>query len=170
MNHFQRAAAGIAATAAVLSIGVAAYSQEAQPPAPQGQPSAQQRQAWMQQRRQQMAQRLQAVLQLRPDQQAAFQAFQAAMAPEPGEHRRRDPDAGPLTTPQRLDMMAQRMAMRDAAFQRRAAAIKTFYAALSPEQQRAFDSLPMLGEHRGDHGDKDHGPRGRGPWGPPSQG
>ncbi len=177
MNHFQRAVAGFAATAAVLSLGVAAFGQEAQPQAPQGPPTAEQRQAWMQhrqqdmqQRRQEMAQRLQAVLQLRPDQQGAFQAFQAAMTPEPREHQRRDRGAGPLTTPQRLDMMAQRMAARDAAFQRQAAAIRTFYAVLTPEQQRAFDSLPMLGKGGGDHGDRGHGPRGRGAWGPASEG
>jgi hypothetical protein len=159
MNHLQRAGAGIAAAAAVLSIGVAAYSQEAQPPGPQGQPTAEQRQAWMQHRREAMAQRLQAILQLRPDQQAAFQAFQSAMTPQRGEHRRRDQDAGQLTTPQRLDMMAQRMARREAAFQQRAAAIRTFYAVLSPVQQKAFDSLPMMGDRDRGHGDHD-GPRG----------
>ena len=45
--------------------------------------------------------------------------------------------------------MASRMAEHQAMFERHAAALKSFYAALSPEQQRAFDALPglMVGEH-----------------------
>jgi hypothetical protein len=165
MNHLQRAAVGIAATAAVLSVGFAAYSQEAAPPGPQGQPTVEQRQAWKLQRREAMAQKLEALLQLRPDQQPAFQAFQAAMTPPPHDRQRRDPNAAPLSTPQRLDMMADRMAKRDADFQRRAAAIKTFYAVLTPAQQKAFDSLPMMGDRQ-----HQRGPRGRGPGGPENQG
>jgi len=71
-----------------------------------------------------------------------------------------------LTTPQRLDKIeaAQnaRIAARQAAFQRRANAIKQFYAVLSPEQQRAFDALPgLMGRNRG--GGRGFGPGGFGP-------
>jgi hypothetical protein len=50
-----------------------------------------------------------------------------------------------LTTPQRLDRMvmkmAERAARRQAELQAHVAAIKQFYAALTPSQQKAFDAL-----------------------------
>jgi hypothetical protein len=99
------------------------------------------------------AQALRAVLNIRPDQEAAFQAFQAAMKPaerQEGMHWHQDGDAMQhLTTPERLDRMAARMAERQAEFQRRAAAIKTFYAALNHEQQHAFDAMhDLMGKGR----------------------
>jgi hypothetical protein len=65
--------------------------------------------------------------------------------------------------------MAAKMAERQAAFQARANATRQFYAVLSPEQQRAFDALPMLrigGEFGGHPGGMrgGHSPEGRG-WG-----
>lgn len=100
---------------------------------------------------------------IRPDQEGAWQAFVAAMTPQPGadEHRERgeemEGEHRHLTTPERLDRMSARMAEHAAAFQRRAAAVKALYAALSPAQQRTFDALGRL-----------HGPRGgpgHGGWG-----
>jgi len=41
--------------------------------------------------------------------------------------------------------MAARMAEGQAKFQQMAAATKTFYAALTPDQRRAFDAMPMMG-------------------------
>ena len=50
-----------------------------------------------------------------------------------------------LTTPQRLDRMvkamADHMARRQAEVEAHVAAIKQFYAALTPAQQKAFDAL-----------------------------
>jgi len=105
-------------------------------------------------------------LNIRPDQETAFSAFAAAIAPPPGAdgHRHDHKDKGPdateaLTTPQRLDRMAQRMDDRmthmKVAFERRAAATKALYAALNPDQQHTMDALHDLmghgGEHRGGH-------------------
>jgi hypothetical protein len=91
------------------------------------------------------------VLAIRPDQEAAFAAFTAAMQPaQMGEHRpgRGDDQVSGLTTPERLDRMAQRMqdrtARRQAAFQRISVATKALYATLNPEQRRAMDALPAL--------------------------
>ena len=90
------------------------------------------------------------VLNIRPDQEAAFQAYEAAMRPNmtrKADLRRGGPQAAqpvPSTTPERLDRMAARMADMQKAFATRAAAIKTFYAALNPDQRHTFDSLPML--------------------------
>jgi hypothetical protein len=60
-----------------------------------------------------------------------------------------------MTTPQRIDRMRQLHAERAAAMDKRGDATKTFYAQLSPPQQKAFDelSLKFLARHgRGGHG------------------
>jgi Spy/CpxP family protein refolding chaperone len=88
------------------------------------------------------------ILNLRPDQEAALQAFLASMKPPEGADGLRERDEkepiARLTTPERLDRIAARMAEGQAEFQRRAEAVKRFYGALSPEQQRAFDALHGL--------------------------
>jgi hypothetical protein len=107
-------------------------------------------------------------LSLRPDQEAAFAAFDAAMAPPPppGDHDHEG--MAKLTTPERLDLEARRMAEHQAHFQRMAAATKAFYAALDPAQRRTFDALgEMMGPRHGPGGPRG-GPHGgpRGPGGP----
>jgi protein CpxP len=103
-------------------------------------------------------------LNIRADQETAFAAFAAAMSPPPGAWGRRDHGndrpvavAAAMTTPQRLDRMAQRMDERSArmkqAFERRAAAAKALYAALSPDQQHTMDALHGLLGH--EHGRRD---------------
>ncbi len=68
-----------------------------------------------------------------------------------------------MTTPERLDRMAARLDARRAAFTARAEATKTFYAQLSPAQQKAFDVMGYRGHgggmdgHGGFHG---HGSKG----------
>jgi protein CpxP len=167
MNLLLRASASVAAMAAVVSVAYAVQAQDQAPPAQGPAHSAEQRAAWRHDRQEAQAKALQAVLNLRPDQEAAFQAFQAAMTPPPREHGDHMDRAAlqAMTTPQRLDRMADRMAKRQAAFRARADAIKSFYAALSPEQQRAFDAMPMLqGGGRGmGHGRMGHGSMDRGP-------
>ena len=102
-------------------------------------------------------------------QEAAFHAYLAAIAPEQREGR---PDRGsgagkppalpaPMTAPERLDRMAARMADRQARFQKTAAATKTFNVALTPEQRRAFDALPMMMNRGGPMGGP-HAFEGRG--------
>jgi protein CpxP len=89
--------------------------------------------------------RLRQGLRLRPDQERALQAFIAAMRPAPGEAERLRDQArveGSLPTPQRLDAMVARMDQMRATVMTRVRATKTFYSQLSPEQQRAFDTLP----------------------------
>lgn len=121
------------------------------------------------------AQRLRDTLQLRPDQEPALRAFIAATAPRPGDHdrMRKAHEAGQtLTTPERLDRMAARMAEHQARFREHAEALRRFYAQLSPTQQKAFDAMPMHGMghghgmgERGGHGGMRHGPHGGGPEG-----
>jgi hypothetical protein len=119
------------------------------------------------------------VLGIRPDQEAAFQAFGAAMhhgqGPgadhQPGEGWKDHAAQAGMSTPDRLDARLKRFDERTAhmreALVHRAEAVKAFYAVLSPEQKRAFDALP----HLVDGGDRDHGGwgghgEGHGPKGP----
>ncbi|MBW8811987.1 MAG: Spy/CpxP family protein refolding chaperone [Caulobacterales bacterium] len=100
---------------------------------------------------------LKIVLRLRPDQEAALQAFAAAHhPPEMGEmmHDKMfgGPEAKPMTTPERLDEMAKHEAAMAAEHQKMTQALKTFYAALSPDQQKVFDALQRLEGPGGMHG------------------
>ncbi len=169
---------GLAAGAVLLSSAAAVAAQEhpASPPAAMGE-------KWREHMRQRMDAHIHAlhdILNIHPNQEAAFQAFIASMKPpEQGDHAHddhehgdhHDMDRGPgemagLTTPQRLDRMAAKMAEHQAAFQRHASAVKTFYAALSPEQQKAFDALGAMRHGHGEHefgGMGEHGPMGDGP-------
>ena len=98
---------------------------------------------------------LKAKLKITPAQEGAWTSYTAAM--QPPAHARPTPEQraefDKLTTPQRIDKMkemrTQRMAEMNAAMDKRGEATKTFYAVLSPEQQKTFDA-----EH------KKHGPRG----------
>jgi len=161
MKTILKASAALAASVAVLSFACVAFGDD-QAAGPRQPPTAEQRAQWREQRQAEHAQRLQALLNLRPDQQPALQAFLAAMAPSGHEHHGRPEGMTPaqLTTPQRLDKMADMMARHQAEFQKRADAIRTFYAALTPDQQKAFDALPMGMMGRGDHErGGDHGMR-----------
>jgi hypothetical protein len=103
-------------------------------------------------------------------------------------HEDRDHDEGQaLATPARLDKMLAHLDEMRARLATHAAAVKTFYAQLTPAQQKVFDDLaPMLmmhgmgggrhgmgGDHDGmhrhhdgeGHGDGDHA---MGPGGPPN--
>ena len=120
---------------------------------------------------------LKAKLQLSAAQESAWTQFTAAM--QPGERPAR-PDfkeLDKLTTPERIDRMRELRARHTAQADKRDEAVKTFYAALSPEQQKTFDAefhRQGPGKHWGgrDHGGMHghhHGPDGyggRGPGGP----
>ncbi|MDQ0464919.1 Spy/CpxP family protein refolding chaperone [Caulobacter ginsengisoli] len=99
------------------------------------------------------AQHLRDVLQLRPDQEGALQAFLKSMEhpKDMGDMPKMD---GPMTTPQRLDMMLTMMAKHQAMMEKHVAAVKAFYAQLSPAQQKAFDALhdEMMGGMMGGGG------------------
>ena len=107
---------------------------------------------------------LRTLLRQRPDQEPALNAFlQAGRRPKTDGRRGPPPQGEAMTTPQRLDEVAQRDAERTAEGQRRAEALRTFYAALSPDQRQVFDALMRLQGPRGGM----HGPGGYGRGGPP---
>jgi hypothetical protein len=94
-------------------------------------------------------------LALTADQEAAWSTFTESARPGP-RHAGMDRKAmreefEKLSTPERLDRMQAMSDMRRARMAERAGAIKTFYAQLSPEQQRVFDAEAMPRHHRHDH-------------------
>lgn len=105
-------------------------------------------------------------LKITADQEPAWTAFQQAMQPKDRpDHARLDPkDMDKLTTPERIDRMRAMHAQRTAEMERRGEAVKTFYAALKPEQQKVFDQEHHRMGHRfgpgGEHGPRDGGPKG----------
>lgn len=178
-----------AAAAAVLCLGLTAAAAAAgaqdRPAGPGGPPRgdrAGERQKMFEDFRHRREQRLHDLLQIRPDQEGALRAYLAAVEPQgkpgergPGREGRPDRDR-PMTTPERLDRMAARMAERQQRFQAMSAATKTFYAALNADQRKAFDAMPRMGGegHGFGHGGFGHGHfggrgEGRGPGfeGPP---
>ncbi len=81
-------------------------------------------------------------------QEGAWTAFTSTMQPSADMHKRRmemRAEMDKLTTPERIDKMRALRSQRDAEMDKRANATKTFYAALSPEQQKVFDAQRMRG-------------------------
>ena len=88
-------------------------------------------------------------------QEGAWTAFTSTLQPPPDMQKRRmdmRAEVDKLTTPERIDKMRALRAQRDAEMDKRASATKTFYAALSPEQQKVFDAQHMRGGHGRRHG------------------
>lgn len=100
---------------------------------------------------------LKAMLKLTPAQEGAWTAFTAAVKPPAGMMAKHpDPvEMAKLTTPERIDKMkalrTQHMTEMNAVADKREEATKTFYAALTPEQQKVFDTASA----------RHFGPRGR---------
>lgn len=104
---------------------------------------------------------LKAKLKITAAQEGAWTAFAAAM--KPATHTMdQHPDRAELdklTTPERIDKMhelrKQHMADMAAAMDKRDEATKTFYAVLSAEQKKIFDSeYARMGHHGGERGEK----------------
>ena len=86
--------------------------------------------------------RLHDALSLAASQEEAWNAFQAATLPDPQDAARRRSAAEMmpgLHAPQRVDLSVAAMQEDLDALSRRGAALKAFYATLSPAQQAVFD-------------------------------
>ena len=91
------------------------------------------------------------VLRITPAQEGAWNAFTASMTPPAGGMMAHNPEDRAkmraefekLSTPERLEKMRAlrtgHQAKMNAEMDKHLAAVKTFYAALSPEQQKVFD-------------------------------
>ena len=96
-------------------------------------------------------------LKITSGQEAAWSTFTAALKPPAQRPARPDrAEFKKLTTPERIDRMQALRNEGNARMDQRAAATKTFYAALTPDQKKVFDaeSLRVFARHghRGHHG------------------
>lgn len=165
----------LALAACLAVLGLSAQAQPAQPaivapgpaavaPAPGERPMMQGHGVRMQERMAQREAALKQILQITPAQEGAWNQWVASRRPSATMPRPRPGEFAQLTTPQRIDRMRELRAARNAEMDRRADATKTFYAALSPAQQKAFDALTASrGFGRGGmHGHHHEGGWGRG--------
>lgn len=116
--------------------------------------------------------RLKTILQIQPNQEAAWDKYVKAITPEPRSQARAErPDLRTLTTPERLDLKQKLRKERMAKAEQREGATRSFYGSLNPSQQKAFDAMgaERRGMHKPGHGQRfDHkrGPHhGHGPAG-----
>ena len=100
---------------------------------------------------------LKAALKITAAQEAAWTTFTTAMTPPAGPMAQRPTreDMAKLSTPERIDKMkamrTEHHAVMSLEMDKRADAVKAFYATLTPEQQKVFDEKAMLpSEGRGD--------------------
>ncbi len=117
--------AAIAASAGALLISASAVSAQAPP-------------------QQQQGPDLHAMLHIRADQEAAWRTYQQGVTPPAGiiaTLRASAQRAVSMTTPQRLDLQEQNHALEGTIFHHQVEAVRKFYAALSPEQQRTYDQI-----------------------------
>lgn len=100
-------------------------------------------------------------LQITPAQEPAWAAFVAAMKPEGTARAAWDERAAmrTLPAPQRMEKAIEMSKQRTAMMEQRLGALKTFYAALTPAQQKLFDEQRMHGGHKRHHmgGQMHHG-------------
>lgn len=149
------------ATALIAGACFGAAQAQTTPAAPAGNPPQQHRHfdpARMAERVNRHLADLKQKLQITAAQEAAWTSFATAMQP-PANVQRPDRQAmANLTTPERLDQMRAMRDRRNAEMDRRAEATKAFYAQLSPEQKKTFDTETARMFQRGHGGG--HGPHG----------
>lgn len=91
------------------------------------------------------AESLRALLQLRPNQEAALQTYATALRAARQAGPMGMAAGAPATTPERLTRMEQMITRHHSAMQGLIEATRRFYAQLDPAQKRAFDeAAPML--------------------------
>jgi len=153
MRQTVQALAASAAFFTYAAMGVAAFAQPTGSPSAAVSPPTTGRHAPTMESQAERADRLRAILQLKPAQEPALQAYVGAL--DTARRGMMDRDAGPrlATTPERLARMEQNMAQHQTAGAAMIQATRTFYDQLDASQKRAFDALPMMGMH-GDMGGK----------------
>ncbi|MES2536494.1 MAG: Spy/CpxP family protein refolding chaperone [Pseudomonadota bacterium] len=96
-------------------------------------------------------------LKLNATQEAAWKTFVGSAAPMTKRTRTDREAFAKLSAPERMEHMLGKMKEREAFMATRLAALKTFYATLTPEQQKVFNESTL--RH---HGRKGHGGHHRG--------
>ncbi len=151
----------IAAAALLAGFGLAAVAQAQTPPGPQqggpGAPGMMARgeghhgrfdPARMQERMVKRMAALKQKLGISAAQEGAWTAWAGTMKPADMKRPERG-ELAKLTTPERIDRVRAMRTERAAQMDKRADATKTFYAALTPEQKKTFDSETARMGHRG---------------------
>lgn len=106
--------------------------------------------------------RLHDKLKLTAAQEPAWATFTAANAPKKpaGDWKAKREAFAKLSAPERMEQWIAMSKERIAGQESRLASLKTFYAVLTPEQQKVFDDSVPGGKHGAMHG---HGPHRGGP-------
>jgi periplasmic protein CpxP/Spy len=94
-------------------------------------------------------------LKLTAQQEAAWVQYQQAMTPPKASAAMDHAEMAKLTTPQRLEKMQALHQERQAQMNQHLQATKTFYASLTPEQQKVFDQQHNRQGRHGKHHDDD---------------
>lgn len=95
--------------------------------------------------------KLHAALKLTPEQEGAWKKFTDAKKPMPMAESEKNDDWSKLTAPERADKMLERMKAHEKLMTDHIAALKEFYAVLTPEQKKTFDQTHS-GQHDGMRG------------------
>ena len=156
---FPRTWLAVAAVAAVTGLSLNAVAQNtpatatprteaAAQVAPQAAQPGERMERWAKrhaERRAQHLDRLKAELKLSPEQEPAWLAFVARSQPTPKPlAQAADKPWNQLTTPERIERFKAHQAERQVAMNQRLDAVQGFYAALTPEQQKVFDTRSPL--------------------------
>ena len=142
----------IIASLAMLSIGSAAMAAPAQETAQhRGYAETKFDPAKRAERIEQRQQKLHDALKLTGNQEAAWKTYIAAMAPKHAIGRPDRVSFKELNATQRAEKRLEFSKARVEHQETRLAALKTFYATLTPEQQKVFDQHAMHGQRKGHH-------------------
>lgn len=98
---------------------------------------------------------LHAKLKLSAAQESAWKTYTDSMTPPDSSQRPDHAALQKMPAPQRMEAMLERMKQGQSRMESHLAALKTFYAVLTPEQQKTFDA--EFGRHHGHR----RGPMGR---------
>lgn len=152
--------AGLLCASAGLGLAQTAPAAGPVTPGPRAEAMGRHDPAKMQARMDQRLAAFKAKLQITPAQEAAWNTFTAAVKPKPhagmASMAATHAELDKLPTPERLDRMrglhTQRMTEMNLQMDQRADATKTFYAVLTPVQQKVFDAQfsRAAGRHGGD--------------------
>ena len=145
----------IIVAAVLATLGLAASAQTPPPAGPGGPGQRMEREhhgrmdpARMQERMAKRMGMLKQKLQITSAQEGAWTAYTTALKPTQFNRPQRG-EFDKLTTPERIDRMRAMHAARASEMDKRADATKTFYAALSAEQRKVFDTESARRGHRG---------------------
>ena len=133
MNTFRKFALIGIATAGIAAIALPVFAKQNECHAQHRDPAK--FQAMLQKRQTE----LHAKLKLSTEQEAAWKTFTQSMAPSSGWGKQDRAQLSSLHAPERMEKMLAQMKQHETSMGEHLGAVKTFYTALTPEQQKVFD-------------------------------